>query len=131
MPKVFNKRDAATAFLKKAGVPSANYASLIEIKAVKGIKQFIVEPDFVKEFVDELNKPVPPIVDVDKQAKQEKRASKSTRRTVSSVARELILQGLDNNATYAKLVDEFALSADKKYYPAWYRSELRRKGHSV
>ena len=50
---------------------------------------------------------------------------------MSSVARELILQGLDNNAVYAKLVDEFKLDAEKKYYPAWYRSELRGKGHKV
>lgn len=49
-------------------------------------------------------------------------------RTVSSVARELILKGLDNNTIYAELVKEFDLGPEKKYYPAWYRSELRKKG---
>ena len=132
--KVFNKRDAATAFLRKAGVPSASYASLIEIKDVKGIKTFSVDPTFVTEFLTELNAPPPPIKDLTEAGKGNGKGlglPRATRRTVSSAAREWILAGMKNDEVYSKLVDEFQLSADKKYYPSWYRSELRRKGHDV
>ena len=53
---------------------------------------------------------------------------KSPRRTVSSVCRELILQGQTNDEIYAAIVTEFNVGADKKHYPSWYRCDLRKKG---
>lgn len=57
--------------------------------------------------------------------------AKSPRLTVSGVARELILQGLDNKAVWERLQEQFKLDDGKKHYPAWYRSELRRSGKEV
>ena len=55
-------------------------------------------------------------------------AVKVTRRTISLVARQLILEGYDNKAVFQYLTDEFKIGENKKHYPAWYRSEMRRKG---
>lgn len=49
-------------------------------------------------------------------------------RTVSSVARALVVEGLSNEEIWKQLKHEFKLDASKKHYPSWYRSEARRKG---
>ena len=62
-----------------------------------------------------------------KPAKAKKEAGEK-RVTVSSVARELILKGLDNQKIFDQLHEQFGLDVSKKWYPAWYRSDMRRKG---
>lgn len=52
----------------------------------------------------------------------------AAKRTVSSVIRELIYQGKTNKEIWDLVQAEFNLSADKKWYPAWYRSDLKRSG---
>ena len=55
------------------------------------------------------------------------KATKSER-TVSSVARELIVAGKTNAEVWEVISKEFKLDDGKKGYPAWYRSEVKRKG---
>ena len=49
-------------------------------------------------------------------------------RTVSRVARALVVEGLSNEEIWKQLKHEFKLDDSKKHYPSWYRSEARRKG---
>jgi hypothetical protein len=50
------------------------------------------------------------------------------KRTVSSVARALIVAGKTNEEVWDALVKEFKLDDSKKSYPAWYRRECKNKG---
>ncbi len=53
---------------------------------------------------------------------------KERKRTVASVAREMVISGSTDEAIFAQLVTEFKVSEEKKYYPLWYRSQLVRQG---
>ncbi len=55
-------------------------------------------------------------------------AAKTSKRNCSTVAREMILNGATNDEVWAVISVEFRLSADKRGYPNWYRSKLRRDG---
>jgi hypothetical protein len=48
--------------------------------------------------------------------------------TVSSLSRELILAGKTNKEVWAIIKSKFKLDDNKKHYPAWYRSEMKRSG---
>jgi hypothetical protein len=61
-----------------------------------------------------------------KNAASKKTAAKSARRTVSSVARELILAGRTNEQVFDALHKEFKLAADHRAYPSWYRAQIVR-----
>lgn len=106
---------------------SSNKASKTEVKDLK--KLFTEEPKAEK------SAKAPKTEKTEKAPKAEKvakvKTAKTPARTISSAAREYILAGLDNNTVFGKLVDEFKLDANKKYYPAWYRCELRKAGHKV
>jgi hypothetical protein len=54
--------------------------------------------------------------------------SAGSKRTVSSVARELIVAGKTNDEVWSALQKEFKLDDSKKSYPAWYRRECKAKG---
>jgi len=53
---------------------------------------------------------------------------RTEKRTVSSVARGLIVAGKTNDEVWAALKSEFKLDDSKKSYPAWYRRECKTKG---
>ena len=50
------------------------------------------------------------------------------KRCVSTVAREMIVDGKTNEEIWTAMVDEFHLDEKKKSYPNWYRAEMRKKG---
>ena len=60
--------------------------------------------------------------------KTAKKVVRQPGRTVSSVARDLIIAGRSNDEVWKALKQEFKLDSSKKHYPAWYRSEVKRKG---
>lgn len=103
--KTFARRDSATALLRKMGIDKAKYGKFI----TEADGKFTVD---VKAAEKSLKKP----------------AAKAKKPTVSSVAREAILKGKANDAVFKLLQEQFKLDDSKKHYPAWYRSELRRKG---
>lgn len=50
--------------------------------------------------------------------------------TMSNVARRLILEGKTNAEVWEIIQPRYNLDEKKKYYPGWWRFELRRKGHT-
>jgi len=138
----FSARRSATEALRKAGIANADYDKFIT--EVKG--RFVIDMAKVAAAIalkahtgrkingaamkddDEPAKPAPKAA-----AKPAKAAPapKAPKRTVSSVARDLIRAGKSNEEVFAALQAEFKLGADKKSYPAWYRSDLKRKGEVI
>ena len=49
-------------------------------------------------------------------------------RSISSVARAMILDGKTNQEVWAAIKEQFNLDDSKKHYPTWYRCEMSRKG---
>lgn len=56
------------------------------------------------------------------------KAAPKDKRTVTSVARELIVAGKTNDEVWDALVKEFKLDDSKKSYPAWYRRDCKKRG---
>lgn len=56
------------------------------------------------------------------------KAPKEVKRTVTSVAREMIVAGKTNEEVWAVLKSEFNLDDGKKSYPAWYRRDCVKRG---
>ena len=63
-----------------------------------------------------------------KKAKKATSAPKEAKRTVTSVARELIVAGKTNAEVWEVLKTEFKLDDGKKSYPAWYRRDCVKRG---
>lgn len=82
----------------------------------KGKKADKVDPKKLAVLKEELKKIVTP---------------KTEKVTVSSRSRDLIRKGMTNPQVFAALQKEFGLSDDKKWYPCWYRNQMRRKGEKV
>ena len=113
--KIYKRRDSATAALRKLGVKKQNYKDFIEPS----------DGGFICHLQDAKASLAKPAV----KQKPKKQPTKTPRITISSRARELVLEGLTNEEVWIKLQPEFNLSDSKKWYPAWYRCEQRRKGH--
>lgn len=47
--------------------------------------------------------------------------------TIASVVRRMVREGKNNSEIWAAIQSRFKLPPDKKWYPAWYRAEMRRK----
>lgn len=119
--KTYTRRDSATAALRKKGVDKSKYNDFITKRGDIWTVDFAALEEKVVAEPKTASK-------IKKAAKKVAKAAKQAKVTVSSRARELILDGLANADVFAKLKDEFSLDDSKKHYPAWYRSELRRKG---
>lgn len=114
--KYYSRRDSATAVLRKLGINSSNYDKFIT-RAPGGDYAVHVEKAKLS-----LKKPV-----VSHTAAVKKMlGAKDVRRTISSVARELIKAGKTDAEVWATIKHEFHLDDSKKRYPAWYRADLLR-----
>lgn len=115
--KTYSRRDSATSALRKMGIDKKHYNDFIT-KTDDGFK---CDLDAAKK---SLSGPT------EKSKAQAKKGGKKTssRRTASSVIRGLIEDGLSNKEIWEKVKGEFNLDEAKRSYPAWYRSEMRRKG---
>lgn len=61
--------------------------------------------------------------------KTAKKITTKNRRTVTSVARTMIIAGRTNEQVLAQLVKDFGLDTETKgHYAAWYRAQLVRQG---
>jgi len=128
-------RDAATALLRKAGVNKDAYGMHL---AKQADGRFTVTlPTAVKPLDRPVAKPVAkpaPKVWKAKAKSAAKKAAKANghaRVTISSTARALIMAGKKNDEIFKALQKQFKLDDSKKYYPTWYRGELRRQGIKV
>jgi len=121
--KSYARRDSATAFLRKAGVKSEHYKDFLRAKD----DLFEIDPAEVQAYLDGVAAP--------KRETAKPKKPKGSRilntRTVSGFTRALILNGADNNEVWKQLKAEFNLDDSKRHYPAWYRSEMKRKNFSV
>jgi len=105
--KIYKRRDSATAVLRKMGIKSSDYASFIE-KMGDG------------RFACQIAR-----------AEMHLNPQTSTKITISSLCRSMILDGKTNEEILTALREEFGeerIGPEKRSYPCWYRCELRRKG---
>lgn len=136
MKKTFAKRDSATAALRKLGVAKEDYNNFIEVVEAPHGKFFNVDLNAAKEslgtkvtlpkdYIDSL----PKTTLKSAPAKTAPAAINGNGKiTVSSFIRSLIQAGKTNAEIWAEVQPKFNLADSKKNYPAWYRSEMNRKG---
>lgn len=100
----YNRRDTATAKLRKLGVTKEDYPRYLKVKK-----------DGVEVLLDLIEKD---------------RTSKKPRgNSISSVARQLITEGKTNVEVWRELCKRYpTLTEKQKHYPAWYRAEMKRNG---
>lgn len=127
--KVYARRDSATSALRKLGVKKEDYnlfIRLVEDPFGNSPREYQCNIGEAKKAVfREKNRPPPRTT---KQRAARTQPKKSNHATISSRARELILDGKTNEEVFSALQAEFQLDDEKKYYPSWYRCELRRNG---
>lgn len=144
MNREFTKRDSATALLRKNGIQKDLYNNFI----TKINDKFVVNTKAVDDFLSG-NKPAEQepkntaiklskeVVDGALKLVQDSKSLttdeivkkvKSEGTTVSSLSRELILAGKTNKEVWVIIKAKFKLEDNKKHYPAWYRSEMKRIG---
>ena len=151
MKKVYTRRDSITAILKKKGVPVKGYGAYIE--KVEGgfvLKDHLAatltlapSPTTTTTTVTSPVEPTPAPTAKKKKAvkptaqpvvvtpveKPVKVAAATV--SVASFMRDLILAGHTNEEVWKAAQAAYGLDAKKRGYPAWYRTELRRKGALV
>lgn len=109
-------------------------SEIAAIAAVEEAASLVVEQAHAEPMMPTSNFPRAPKINKKSATKAkvvEKPAAKTAqkdKRTVSSVARQLIVAGKDNDEVWAALKKEFHLDDAKKSYPAWYRRECKAKG---
>lgn len=54
--------------------------------------------------------------------------SKNSKISLAEAMRQLVVAGKDNLEIFNELKDEYNLTNKQRGYPAWYRSDLRRRG---
>jgi hypothetical protein len=127
-------RDAATSILRKLGVTSREYNLYIQ-KTDAGfvVQETLARKSVVKEVVVDLLttkdvelKPAAP--EAKPAVKPAAPPTKQPRLSISGTAEQLLLAGKSNAETWAELKAKFKLGDDKKHYPSWFRSRLRRQG---
>jgi hypothetical protein len=116
-------RDSATGILRKMGIESKYYNDFIEKLSNGTLGVHVAKAQMY------LNAKAAPKAKA--KAAKKPAAPKATKETVSSVARELIRAGKTNAEVFAVLQSKFNLDDSKKGYPAWYRSDLARKGEVI
>lgn len=125
--KTVKTRDAATSILRKLGVNSRDYNLFItknpdgtftvkQSEALKARAGAVILDLVTTKDITLTPSPVAAA------PKPEKRQS------ISQLAEELLLAGRTNPEVWAELKAKFRLGDDKKHYPSWFRSRLRRQG---
>ena len=106
---VRTRRDAATADLRRMGIKKEDYDRFID----KRPEGFVVKLKLAQEYLESVKPRKSPVL---------------KRVTCSGRCRELILEGKTNEQAWLIIQKEFNLNNDKKHYPSWYRSQMKRKG---
>lgn len=151
--RVVARRDSATRLLKDMGIAPTHYNAFIAKTTDGRISVNVVK---AKEFIDSHLRDVKMNVgqarnkgktpnDVAsnrvrvpkakapkaKKVKKERQArvlKAGEKPSVSSVIKTMILAGKDNATIHAAMVRDYGHDDDKKHYPSWYRSQMRRDG---
>jgi hypothetical protein len=101
----------------------------IDEKTVDAPVDMAVADAVVKAVKKEVKKDIAAAAkEIIKKVSEKKSAERFTgKRTVSAVCRAMIVDGKTNAEIWAVIKEEFKLGDNKKHYPAWYRSEAKRK----
>lgn len=118
--KIYSSRDGATAALRKIGVASPNYPLYLN-KTTDGRWAANLTAAYEDGEKEKRKR-------TKKQAIVKQVAAQQRGKSVSSVCKQLILEGKSNAEVWDVVRKKFELGDDKKYYPAWNRSALRRNG---
>lgn len=128
--KILSRRDSCTTILRKMGIHSRDYNAFIEVmsdgKFACHIARAEMHLESLKKAAEKPAKAEKPTAS--KKAAKTEKPTKETKRTVSSVARDLIVAGKTNAEVWEVISKEFNLDDGKKGYPAWYRADCKRKG---
>lgn len=125
--KIFARRDSATTVLRKMGIHSRDYNAFIEVMSDGKFACHVARAEMHLESLKQAAAKPAKAKSAPKSApKAEKQPA--AKRAVSTVARELIVAGKTNLEVWAVIQKEFDLNDSKKSYPAWYRSDCKRKG---
>lgn len=143
--RIYKTRDSATSMLRKMGVQAKDYNSFIKVLTdgtyachVAKAEMYLISRNKTAA-IAEVGNPAPEATSA--KAKEAARIAKNKagravqaeepknkRGGVATMARELILAGKTNKEIWDALKQAFDLDDSKRHYPAWYRSEMRRKG---
>ncbi len=119
--KIYSRRDSATTVLRKLGIKPRDYDLFIS-RVEDG---FQLDKEAAEKHVNSLAEPKS---ESPKRAPRTKRAPVMSAETCSGVARTMILAGATNKEVWEVIQPKFDLDDKKRSYPAWYRSDLRRRG---
>lgn len=136
--KTYSRRDSAVSVLRKIGIQARDY-NLFITKSADGVSFICHFEEAEKHLADLKSKPskksvtnsTKPITLTPvpiKERRESKERREKDKRTVSSVARTMVLDGCTNSEIWAILKEEFSLDDTKKGYPAWYRADAKRRG---
>jgi hypothetical protein len=127
--RIVKKRDSATSILRGIGVKNGDYGLFIkrlddgrfEVDDAAALRK--VSSEWAFAVVDTKNAEIGLT-----SAGEPHKPVKEKRETISSMAERMILEGKQNHEVWAQLKERFKLGDDKKHYPSWFRSRLRRVG---
>lgn len=126
MTKTYLKRDGAAAACRKAGIPREDYDKHIS-KVAQGFQVSLPDAPKVPTAAQPTKKaPTPAKKTIEPKAKKEKPA-KAPRVSIGSTVRSLIEAGKTNAEIWPIIKKQFNLDDNKKWYPAWYRSDQARR----
>ncbi len=119
--KVYTRRDSCTTQLRKLGVGREEYDIFIEKVSAK---EFHCDLKAAQRHLDRMEAAAKP-------KKESTKPKKEPKVTISSLCRSMIIGGATNEEVFKALQEKFGeerFGPDKRYYPAWYRCEVRRAG---
>ena len=131
--KIYKRRDSATAALRKIGIRKNMY---IEFISITDDNQYECRLADAKRYAESVaRKPIKTTKRLKKERGQDAEGAlkvpKEKKITISSLCRDMILDGKSNEEILVALRKKFGeerFGPEKNSYPCWYRCELRRKG---
>lgn len=126
--KTVKTRDSATTILRKIGVNNRDYG--LFIKRLEDGRFEVDDAAARKKTAGEVINYLVATKDVELKPAPatEAKPVKEKRHTISSLAEELLLAGKSNPEVWTAIKERFKPGDDKKHYPSWFRSRLRRQG---
>lgn len=126
--KTLARRDSCTALLKKLGIAPSEYNQFIWA-TTDG--RYAVSLEKAQAYLDsKLVKVAKAVVQGRNKGSTPKAAESNQikKPTVAATIRRMILDGKENADIFVVLQRDFGFDEEKKHYPAWYRSQMRREG---
>ncbi len=139
--KTVKTRDSATTILRKLGVNSRDYNLFIDktdaglIVNVRAATDHVAQVEAQKVSAQPARAEKPVKVKKEKPAEPEGKLNLPGRKinekpgekeSVSGYCRRMIKLGYTNNEIFMAMQEHFDAPASKRYYPSWYRWELRK-----